>query len=140
MSTPADDLLQQARTRLQELEEQAGDELGDRVELAVGEHFRGRYRGSLQMRNREGDVFAVLGLWGEDGRARFHYMNAALRLEMDTLAPLEVGAEVVLVRGEDKTFEKDGQMRTMHRYALAARPCSDPLPGSASQDDDDIPF
>ena len=85
----ADELLERARRRLHELEE-ADDELGERIELAPGEHFRGRYRGTVTMTSREGDAVEVVGLWDEDGRPRFHYKTTAIISELDALAPLEV--------------------------------------------------
>jgi hypothetical protein len=138
----ADELLEQARRRLDELEE-AADELGERIELAPGEHFLGRFRGAATMVNKEGETIEVVGFWDEQGRPRFHYRNAAIVAELDALAPLEIGAEIVLIRGEDHHFEtKDGQPRTMHRYSMAARPSSQPLPGAESKpdDEDDVPF
>jgi hypothetical protein len=141
-----DDLLNEARRRLQELEEAEGDELGDRVDLQPGEHFAGRYRGEVTMMTKDGDSVPVVGLWGEDGRARFHYKNASLVSELDDVRP-SVGDALVIVRGEDREYESGGELRRMHRYSVATRPCSDPLPGSTTPpqgvaviDDADLPF
>jgi hypothetical protein len=68
-------------------------------------------------------------------------MTAALRSELDTARP-NVGDDVVIVRGDDRAFEVNGEPRTMHRYAVAARPSEGPLPeGPPAQDPDEgIPF
>jgi hypothetical protein len=136
-----DDLLEQARARLRELEENGdGDELGDRVELAIGDYFQGRYRGEVFMRTKEGDELPVVALWDDAGRNRFHYRNAALVAELDAARP-DVGDEIVIVRGEDVSFEKGGEQRTMHRFAIRTRPSSEPLPGNAQlSDGDELPF
>jgi hypothetical protein len=137
-----DDLLEQARTRLRELEEQdsEGGELGDRVELAPGDYFRGKYRGEVFMRTKEGDELPVVALLDLDGRNRFHYRNAGLVTELDTCRP-EIGDEIVIVRGEDVEYESQGEQRRMHRYAVRVKPSSEPLPGpAASTEDDEFPF
>jgi hypothetical protein len=142
-----DDLLEQAQARLQELEEaDNGDELGDRIELAPGEHFRGRWRGEAVMRTKDGDSFPVFALWDADGKPRFHYKNAALVPEVDESRP-EIGDEIVVVRGEDREFEAQGEQRRMHRYAVRTRASSESLPGQAAApaqgelgEDEEIPF
>jgi hypothetical protein len=145
----SDELLEQARARLKELEEQEsnGDELGDRVELAPGDYFIGRWRGEGQMHTKGGDAFDVYLFWDVDDRHRFHYRNAALVSEVDESSP-GVGDEIVIVRGEDVDFESQGEKRTMHRYAVRVRPSPDPLPGGAAEPaspaaepaDDELPF
>jgi hypothetical protein len=136
-----DDLLEQTRARLRELEEQSRDseELGDRVELAPGDYFRGRYRGEATMRTKGGDEITVVAVWDGDGKNRFHYENAGLRAELDAARP-DVGDEIVIVRGQDVEFEKDGETRTMHRFAVRTKPSADPLPGGTEKPDADIPF
>jgi hypothetical protein len=136
-----DDLLEQARARLRELEEQdTGDELGERVALAPGDYFRGRFRGEATMVNKEGERIPVVALWDLDGRLLFHYRNASLVAELDASRP-EIGDEIVIVRGEDVEFEAQGGQRTMHRYAVRVRPSTEPLPGEAAQDEDsEFPF
>jgi hypothetical protein len=137
-----DDLLEQARARLRELEEQdsEGGELGDRVELAVGDYFRGRFRGEATMVNKEGERIAVVALWDVDGRLRFHYRNAGLVAELDASRP-DVGDEIVIVRGEDVEFEAQGEQRRMHRYAVRVKSSTEPLPGNATPDEDsEFPF
>jgi hypothetical protein len=127
-----DELLEQARARLRELEELGaeGDELGDRVEIAVGDFFKGRVRGEATMRTKEGEEITVLALWDEQGSKRFHYLNAALVAELDAVKP-EVGDTIVIARGEDRQFEtKDGELRTMKRFAISTRSNPDPLPGN----------
>jgi hypothetical protein len=90
------------------------------------------------MRTKEGEAILVFALWDTDGRHRFHYRNAALVTEIDASRP-DVGDEIVIVRGEDVEFEKAGETRTMHRYAVRVKPSPDPLPGGAS-DHDEPPF
>lgn len=142
-TAPTDDLLEQARARLRELEEQDADfdELGDRVELAPGDYFRGRFRGEATMVNKEGERIPVVALWDTDGRQRFHYRNAGLVAELDAAKPY-VGDEIVIVRGEDVEFEAQGEQRRMHRYAVRVKPSSEPPPGgaAAAPDDDEPPF
>jgi hypothetical protein len=141
-AVPTDDLLEQARARLRELEEQdTGDELGERVELGPGGYFRGRFRGEATMVNKEGERIPVVALWDVDGRHRFHYRNAGLVAELDASRP-DVGDEIVIVRGEDVEFEAQGEQRRMHRYAVRVKPSSEPLPGAAAaqDEDDEFPF
>jgi hypothetical protein len=144
----ADDLLERARERLRELEETAVDELGDRVELQPGEHFRGRWRADeVSMRTKNGETFSVYGLWDAEGKPRFHYRNAALADEIDSVRP-NVGDEVLILRGEkDREFELDGETKKAHRYAVRCKPSTAPLPALPSGDqpaepepDDGIPF
>jgi hypothetical protein len=141
----ADDLLKQARERLRELEETEPDELGQRVELAVGDYFQGRWRGEGTMKTKEGDTFPVYLLWDREGKARFHYRNAALVDEIDAAQP-SIGDEIVIVRGEDREYEVEGETRRAYRYAAKVQPSSAPLPALApggdqpALRDDDIPF
>jgi hypothetical protein len=136
-----DDLLAEARQRLEAASE--GDELGERVELRPGEHFHGRWRERVSMHTRDGDTIEVLGLWDDDGKARFHYENAALLEELADGEP-GIGDEVVIIRGEDYSFEVAGETRTKYRYAIRWRPGSAPLPTTARENeaswDDDVPF
>jgi hypothetical protein len=130
--TEEQDLLAEARRRLAELEEtDDGDELGERVELDVGDGFLGRWRGEGTMRTKDGDEILVYLLWDED-RPRFHYRNAALVSEIEELKP-QVGDDVAIARGEDREFEVKGERRTMKRFAVRVRPCTDPLPGPAPE-------
>lgn len=144
-----DDLLQEAKERLQqqEDEDQVGDDLGDQIELGVGEHFHGRWRGDDgTMQTRDGAVSVYL-LWDQDGGRHFHYKNARLVQEIDDLRPT-VGDEVLILRGPDVEFTaKGGETRTMYRFAVRARPCPDPLPAgrptsavASGSPDDDFPF
>jgi hypothetical protein len=143
MSTVSLDLVEQARARLRELErgDDEADELGERVELQPGDYFLGRWRSdALVMRTRDGEAVPVFGLWDFDGRRRFHYKSAALVAEIDAFKPA-VGDTVAIVRGQDVQFEKDGEQRRMHRYAVRVKPNSEPLPeGGAPEGDDDVPF
>jgi hypothetical protein len=135
-----DELLAEARARLHELEEQGGesDELGERVELAPGDYFRGRFRGEAAMRTKEGDLITVVALWDNDDRPRFHYRNRSLADELELSRPT-IGDEIVIVRGDDVEFEAQGEQRRMHRYSVAVRNSGAPLPGAPS-DSEKIPF
>jgi hypothetical protein len=144
------DLLEEARARLHELEEAAGDELGDRVELEPGEHFAGRYRGQLTMRTKDGDQVMVVGLWDASSRPRFMYRRTALAAELEETRP-SIGDEIVIVRGDDRVWETaDGEPRRMYRYSVAVRPSTEAPPEAASAAapapppsepvDDGIPF
>src|SRR5438876_2429895 len=129
-----DDLLRSAQGRLREQEEEEGnlDELGDLVELDVGEHFHGRWRGDGQMRTKDGLVDVYL-LWSRDGAPRFIYRHARLVWEIEELRP-QVGDQVLILRGPSVEFERGGDSYTSYRYAVRARACSDPLPGSPQPD------
>jgi hypothetical protein len=136
------DLLEQARARLRGFEgkDNESDDLGERVQLAPGDHFLGRYRGEAIMVNKEGDQIPVVALWDADGRHRFHYRNASLVSELDAARP-EVGDAIAIVRGEDRSFEaKGGELRTMHRYAVSTKPSTEPLPNGSVDSDADVPF
>jgi hypothetical protein len=132
-----DELLEQARARLRELEEQAdaGGELGERITLEAGAHFLGRFRGEVEMRTRNGETITVFAFWDGNGGKRFHYQNAALGHEFDAAKPA-VGDDIVIVRGEDREFEVQGEQRTMHRFAVRSKPNPAPLPGASVQSDE----
>jgi hypothetical protein len=138
MSEHADELLAEARQRLAELEEkQAGDvDWGEKLDLQPGASFRGRYRGETTGTSKDGGEFGLVLLWGPDGEHRFTFVTAALRSELDTVRP-DVGDEIVVVRGDDRAFEVNGEPRTMHRYAVAARPSEAALPGDPPVQDPD---
>ena len=145
MSDDADALLAEARQRLQELEAIEPDELGERVDLEPGGHFVGRWRGEATMRTKGGEAVSVYALWDQDGKPRFAYKHAALVAEIEENRP-EIGDEIVIVRGEDREFEAQGEQRRMYRYAARVRPSSEPLPGQAAPTrsqlaaDEDLPF
>jgi hypothetical protein len=91
---------------------------------------------------------SVFGLWDQDGKPRFHYKNAALQDEIDAARP-GVGDEIVIVRGEDREYEVDGETRRAYRYAVRCKPSSAPLPALPAPEsdrpaeqprDDGIPF
>jgi hypothetical protein len=137
-----EELLSEARARLTEPEGQGGGELGDRVELDEGEHFLGRWRGTGVMNTRAGEQLEVFTLWDQDDRPRFHYRNTNLVEEIAAANP-SIGDEIVIVRGNDVAFEKQGERRTMKRFAVRARPSTKPLPAGAQPSgalDADIPF
>jgi hypothetical protein len=144
-----DDLLDQARQRLEELEEEGeADDLGERVELDELDTFLGRWRGEGVMRTKERGSVDVYLLWDRDGAKRFHYRNTRLVWEIEDLKP-QIGDEIAIVRGED--LEAQGDRNPTQRYAVKIRPCSDPLPGEEPKgelsakggqlaDDEELPF
>jgi hypothetical protein len=134
-----DDLLEQARARLQELEQeedQHGGELGERIDLAEQESFVGRWRGAGVMRGKSGDEIDVYLFWDKDDGRRFHYRNTRLVWEIDELKPT-IGDRVAIVRGTDLPAEA-GKNPTK-RFAVRVQPSSDPLPEGEGSDDD-LPF
>jgi hypothetical protein len=122
-----DDLLTEARRRLQEIEkeDENGGELGERIDLNELESFVGRWRGEGTMRSKEGDSFDVYLLWDEEGQRRFHYRNARLVWEIDAAKP-SIGDEIAIVRGTD--LPAQGDFNPTQRFAVRTRSCSDPLP------------
>jgi hypothetical protein len=148
MSEHTDELLEQTRRRLQELEsKQEDDEVdwGERIELDPGESFVGRWKGETEGRNKEGGTFIVYLFWDRDGKRRFMFQTARLGWEIRDLAPA-VGDEIAVVRGADLPAQS-GKNPTQ-RYAVRARPSSDPLPKTEKADesgaqlgaDDEFPF
>ncbi len=137
MSAGNDELLEETIRRLAELEAEEQDlvELGERVELAELENFRGRWRGVGPMRTKDGakDVFL---LWDAAGVLRFHYQVTRLSWEISALNP-QVGDEVAIVRGRD--LPATGDRNPTQRFAVRIRPCRDPLPGQGEQADE-VPF
>lgn len=142
-----DELLEQTRRRLQELESrQEDDEVdwGERVELEPGDSFVGRWKGETEGRTKEGGAFTVYLFWGRDGKRRFMFQTARLGWEIRDLQPA-IGDEVAVVRGSDLPAQS-GKNPTQ-RYAVRARPCSDPLPEAEKADEsaqlaagDEFPF
>lgn len=148
MSEHTDELLEQTRRRLQELESrQEDDEVdwGERIELEPGDSFVGRWKGETEGRTKDGGAFTVYLFWDRDGKRRFMFQTARLGWEIRDLVPA-VGDEIAVVRGTDLPAQS-GKNPTQ-RYAVRARPCSDPLPetGKAEEsgdqlgDDDEFPF
>jgi hypothetical protein len=138
-----DELLADARKALQEQEE-INSELGDDMTPAPETHFMGRWRGITVMQTKRGprDVY---GVWDRDGKAGFIYQHARLVQEVDAEQP-QVGDRVLILRGADETYEKDGQQQTAFAYVLRRQECSDPLPETAqledgtADSDPDVPF
>jgi len=137
MSAGDDELLEETIRRLAELEAEEQDlvELGERVELAELENFRGRWRGVGPMRTKDGTKDVYL-LWDETGQPRFHYQTTRLVWEIEDLN-LQVGDEIAIVRGKD--LPATGDRNPTQRFAVRIRPCKDPLPGQGEQADE-IPF
>jgi hypothetical protein len=143
----SDELLTEARLRLQDLEKQQQDDevdWGERVELKPGDSFVGRWKGEAEGRNKDGGTFTVYLFWDRDGKRRSMFQTTRLAWEIRDLGPA-VGDEVAVVRGTDLPAQSG--KNPMQRYAVRARPCSDPLPETAQPDeggqlavDDGIPF
>jgi hypothetical protein len=147
-----DELLGEARDRLEELEAGTGDgALGEAVTLGENEHFQGRWRGegTLQTRNGTRGVYLV---WHPDGSLGLLFQHSRLVQEIDEVQPA-IGDDVLVLRGADLMWEtRDGDERTVFTYSVVARPSDDPLPGSGKpvpagsppgpggSFDDDIPF
>jgi hypothetical protein len=141
MTDRADDLLQEARQRLQGLEQGDLDEtdFGERVELAPQDVFRGRWRGTATMRTKNG--LAEVGLlWDSNGEPCFIFKPTRLNWELDDAKP-SVGDEIAIVRGNDLP-SKDPSRNPTQRFAVRVHPSSEPLPGGKQQGslDDDVPF
>jgi hypothetical protein len=140
-----DDLLTEAADRLSS--GSGHGELGERYELGAGEAFRGRWRGEGVMQTADGER-RVFHVWDAAGGRRFLYAHARLAAEVDEGQPA-IGDRVLVLRGEDESFTtKAGEERTVFPYALAVRPCDDPLPSelaaapapSEAPSHGDIPF
>jgi hypothetical protein len=144
------ELLTEARLRLQELEKQQPDDeidWGERIELEPGDSFVGRWRGDTTGRSKDGGTFTVYLFWDRDGSHRFMFSTTRLSWEIDDLKPT-VGDEIAVVRGTDLPAQS-GKNPTQ-RYAVRTRPSSDPLPGATGGStegeaqqltvDEDIPF
>jgi hypothetical protein len=69
-------------------------EWGKKVDLEVGETFRGRHRDGYQEGGRSGAL-----LWDEDGEPRFIWANASLRRDYDREEP-NLGDDVAIENGE----------------------------------------
>jgi hypothetical protein len=108
------------------------------------------------LQTKERGAVTIYLLWDGDegGRRRFMWQRKALVDEMGA-AGVAVGDELLILRGEDDEWvDQDGETKPKYRFAVRARPCGDPLPGSEAtpaepvQDaapaagavDDDIPF
>jgi hypothetical protein len=145
MTDTFEELLAAARKSLAEQQDGAGgnDELGEDQTPDENGYFAGRWRGEGQMTTRRGDAVRVFLVWDRAGAPGFLYAHARLVAEVDAERP-QVGDDVVVLRGEDEHFEKDGQQRTIFPYVLRKQACGDPLPGPPAEAgggaDDDIPF
>jgi hypothetical protein len=108
------------------------DGWGEEIELEVGDHFEGRYRGHSD----EGRSGGWL-LWDTDGELRFIWGNYRLDQGFENV---NVGDRVVIFRAENyhTRFDDEGDATGLG-HGVAAEPCGDPLPG-ASPAGDDIPF
>jgi hypothetical protein len=143
-----DELLGEARAALQEQGE-VNSELGDDMTPEPEQHVAGRWRGIGQMQTKRGLVDVYL-LWHRDNdRHGFLYQHARLVAEVEAEKP-QVGDRVLVLRGPDESFEKDGETRTIYPYVLRRQECDEPLPdagvsaqlgsGGEPAADSDIPF
>lgn len=142
-----DELLNEARERLREQEEDdPNSELGDEMTPEPGAHFQGRWRGEGKMTTKERGLIPVFLVWGRgNDEPGFLYAHSKLVDEVAAERP-QVGDEVLVLRGETKAFEKNGEQRSVYPYVLRKRECSDPLPalGEPGQDqpadEDALPY
>jgi hypothetical protein len=141
-----DDLLAEARQALAD-QKDVNSELGDDMSPQPEQHFAGRWRGSGVMVTKERGTVGVYLVWDRDGKPGFLYQHAGLIAEVDAEQP-QLGDEVLVLRGETREFEKDGETRRSFPYVLRRRPSSEPLPEAdpvellegGDKPDDDIPF
>jgi hypothetical protein len=139
MSGGWEELLAEAAERLSEQEERDIGEAGDQIEFSDDSpHFMGRWRGIGQLETKRGPVDVYL-LWDTIGERRFAFQHSQLVREIEEADP-KIGDEVLILRGAPRSFEKDGEQRTVYPYAVRSRPCFEPLPGGGVPGDDDIPF
>lgn len=144
-----DGLVAEAKAALREQEDDPNTGLGDDMTPAPEAYFRGRWRGTGAMQTKRG-LTGVYLVWDTDGKPGFLYQHARLVQQVDEQEP-QIGDLVVVLRGEARAFERDGEARQTYPYVLRKRECSDPLPvsGEAGEleaqtgggpDDDDLPF
>jgi hypothetical protein len=136
MSDGWDELEQRARTSAESGGTPA--EWGLRIDLEVGETFRGRDRGGWV----EGGKSGAYLLWDLDGVERFIWSCASLAREYDRELP-SLGADVVISRSENyrtKYDDEDGEPTGLS-YGVATRANDSPLPGAEDgQDVEPLPF
>jgi hypothetical protein len=131
-----DQLLNEARERLSEQEgENPNNELGDEMTPEPDQHFAGRWRGEGKMFTKGRGEISVYLVWSRNDEPGFLYQHSRLVQEVDAEQP-QVGDEVLVLRGPTRTFEKDGEERTIYPYVLRKRECARPLPNAAGE----IPF
>jgi hypothetical protein len=124
-----DDLLTEAAERLSR--GSGHGEFGEWYELGAGEAFRGRWRGEGLMQTTDGER-RVFHVWDVNGDRRFLYAHARLAAEVNEQQPA-IGDRVLVLRGEDERYTtKAGEERAVFPYAVAVRPCDDPLPSELS--------
>jgi hypothetical protein len=102
---------------------------GSRVDLGVGESFRGRYRG----REAGGKSGAFL-LWDAHGQEMFIWSCASLEREFERENP-NVGDDVVISRAENyrTRYDGDGDAPSGLSYGVAARENDSDLPSGDSE-------
>jgi hypothetical protein len=116
-------------------------EWGTKIDLEVGETFRGRHRG-----HEEGGKSGAYLAWDTEQQERFIWACAALDREYDRERP-GLGDDVAIAReGNYRTrFDDPGDEPTGLSYGVATRTNSEPLPELATDASepagpDDIPF
>jgi hypothetical protein len=129
------ELLAEAEARL----ETGGipEDWGDELKLAEGEHFSGRFRGTVVDTKWDPprDVFLLAG---PHGRLFFLRSRAMLASEFREADP-SVGDAVVIVRGPDA----NGKNGAYHVYSVRSRPSAAAMPEAKATQlgpDDDLPF
>jgi hypothetical protein len=113
-------------------------EWGKKIDLEVGETFRGLHRGY-----EEGGKSGAYLAWDEDGEPRFIWSCASLQREYDRENP-SVGDDVAIVRAENyrTRFDDDLDDPSGKSFGVAAGENRSPVPGAGTppSDDDEAPF
>jgi hypothetical protein len=100
---------------------------GEVVEMEVGDHFVGRYRGTD---TAEGFRSAAYLFWDSDNALRFIFACARLDKEFTRESPA-IGTTVAIFRSENyesKYDRAEGREPTGLAYGVATEPSDDPLP------------
>jgi hypothetical protein len=145
-----DALFAEAEAALEKAAEDPNAELGDEMTPQPEGRFGGRWRGDGTMVTKRHGTIGVYLVWSADGKPGFLYQHGMLVQQVEEQRP-QVGDLVVVLRGETREYEKDGEARKSYPYVLRKRKCSDPLPDSSATHeleagssepptDDDAPF
>lgn len=119
----SDELVEQAK---RDAEDRAGG-WGMRIQLEVGEHWAGRYRGdTIASGGDYGDQTLFL-FWDEGGYEVYMRGHASLVAKMAAAAP-QLGDTVVVYRSDD--YQSAGG--TGYAYGVAREPNDAPLPDTPS--------
>ena len=108
---------------------------GRRIDLEVGESFRGRDRGGYE----EGGKSGAFLLWDSDGEERFIWSCASLKREYERESP-SIGGDVVISRAENyhSQYDDPGEATGLS-FGVASRENKSELPGGGQPDGDDEP-